>query len=169
MLRPWLAADMPALLREMEIGYPQHGLWPNRTTRPDRRTWTGPRYAQEAWEWLDSQDRGWRDGDWLTFAVLEQVAPGDGHRLAGHVGLKGGGPGDRVGQQDRAEVAYWTVTGWAFDRFGATGLRQLQLVHSLDNIASCRVAGKSGYAFQRISPAKPPLYGAAHIHVRPAL
>jgi hypothetical protein len=34
-----------------------------------------------------------------------------------------------------------------------------------DNVASCRVAKKSGYAFREISPASPPLWlTAAHIH-----
>jgi hypothetical protein len=40
-------------------------------------------------EWLESQERGWRHGDWLTFAVLEQGQGASAYRLAGHVGLKG--------------------------------------------------------------------------------
>jgi hypothetical protein len=39
------------------------------------------------------------------------------------------------------------------------------LVHDLDNLASCRVAGKSGYPFRELSPAKPPLWFTdGHIH-----
>jgi RimJ/RimL family protein N-acetyltransferase len=185
LLRPWLAADMSALVAEMNRDYPAWGLWPGRTSRPDRRRWTGPRDEQEAAEWLASQDRGWRDGDWLTFAVLEQEQAAGAYRLAGHVGLKGSEPGERVSTANTAEVGYWTavsargrgvataalkaVTTWAFDTFSGGGLAQIKLVHPLDNHASCRVAEKSGYAFQEISPARPPLwFQAAHIHARPA-
>ncbi len=61
LVRPWLAADMSALLVEMDREYPTRGLWPNHDDRPDRHDWTGPRDEQEAAEWLASQDRGWRD------------------------------------------------------------------------------------------------------------
>lgn len=185
LVRPWLVADMSALLTEMGREYPTRGLWSNHDDRPDRRDWTGPRDEQDAVEWLASQDRGWRDGDFLTFAVLELRAPAGGYLLVGHVGLKGGGPGDRLSQVDTAEVSYWTaaqarrrgvasaavdaVTGWAFDSFGADGLRRIKLVHDLDNYASCRVAQKSGYALDHTSPANPPLwFTAGHVHVRAA-
>ncbi len=93
LLRPWIGADMPALVAEMRCDYPTRGLWPNHNERPDRRTWTGPRDEQDAAQWLASQERGWRHGDWLTFAVLEENAPGEcphgalagmGHRCRGH-------------------------------------------------------------------------------------
>jgi RimJ/RimL family protein N-acetyltransferase len=53
-----------------------------------------------------------------------------------------------------ASAALQAVTAWAFDSFGAATLWQIKLLHSADNYASCRVAEKSGYAFQGISPAK---------------
>lgn len=111
LLRPWLAADMPALLAEMDREYPTQGLWPNRNDRPDRRTWTGPTDDQDAVEWLESQDRGWRDGDWLPFAVLEQGRPVGGYCVAGQIGLMGMEVGDRVSKADMAEVRYWTAAG----------------------------------------------------------
>jgi RimJ/RimL family protein N-acetyltransferase len=183
LLRPWLATDMSALLAEMDREYPTRGIWPNRSCRADRRTWTGPRDELEAAEWLAGQDRGWRDGDWLTFAVLEQVPSVDGHALVGHVALRSSEPGERVSEVEMIEVGYWTasgargrgvapaalqaVTAWAFDSLGAGRLRRIKLVHQLDNHASCRVAEKSGYAFQEISPARPPLWFAeAHVHIR---
>jgi RimJ/RimL family protein N-acetyltransferase len=185
LLRPWLAADMAALLAEMDREYPTRGLWSNHDHRSDRRDWTGPRDEQDAVEWLAGQDRGWRDGDFLTFAVLELRAPAGDNRLVGHVGLKGGGPGELVRQVDTAEISYWTaararsrgvacaavgaVTGWAFGSFSADGLRRIKLVHDLDNYASCRVAQKSGYPLDHTSPANPPLwFTAAHVHVRAA-
>lgn len=169
LLRPWLAADMSALVAEMAREYPERGLWPNPDTgEPERPGWTGPTNDQEAVEWLASQDRGWNDGDWLTFAVLEQEQYAR-DRLVGHVGLKARAPRIRISQSESAEVSYWTavsargrgiasaalraVTDWAIDRFRADGLRQIRLVHDVDNDASCRVADKSGYALQEISPA----------------
>lgn len=185
LVRPWLAADMPALVAEMGREYPTGptgGLWPNPDTRPDRGRWTGPRDEQEAAEWLAGQDRGWANGDWLTFAVLA-AEPDGGHRLAGHVSLKNREAGGPIGQKETAEIGYWTavgargrgvapaavraVTEWAFAAFGAASLRQIMLVHDVDNPASCRVAAKAGYPFREFSPAKPPLWFTdGHIHLR---
>jgi len=184
LLRPWLAADMAALISAMRREYPTTGLWPN----PDLdslvpRGWTGPRNENEADTWLESQDRGWRTGKWLTFIVLERDRIERGHHLCGHIGLKPSTAGCRVDQAESAEVGLWTapeargqgiataalvaVTVWAFDSFGEDALRRIEFVHELDNVASCRVAQKSGYAFREISPAKPPLWlTAAHIHAR---
>ena len=182
LLRPWLVADMSALISAMRREYPAAGLWPN----PDVDSWappgwTGPRNENEADTWLDSQDRGWRTGEWLTFVVLERDRTGRGHHLCGHIGLKASTAVCRVGQSESAEVGLWTapearghgiataalvaVTGWAFDSFGGDALRRIEFVHDLDNMASCRVAEKSGYAFREMSPANPPRWlTAAHIH-----
>jgi RimJ/RimL family protein N-acetyltransferase len=182
LLRPWIAADMPPLVAEMRREYPTRGLWPNRNERPDWRTWTGPKDEQDAEEWLASQDRGWSDGDWLTFAVLEENAAGDYH-VAGHVGLKNREPRNQVGQEETAEISYWTavesrgrgvaptavraVTEWAFGTFSAGALRQIMLVHDVDNPESCRVADKAGYPYSEFSPAKPPFWFTdGHIHLR---
>src|SRR4029453_14276664 len=180
--RPWLGADMSALISAMRREYPVAGLWPN----PDVDSWappgwTGPRNENEADTRVDSEDRGWRTGEWLTFVVLERDRTGRGHHLCGHIGLKASTAVCRVGQSESAEVGLWTapearghgiapaplvaVTGWAFDSFGGEALRRIEFVHDLDNMASCRVAEKSGYAFREMSPANPPRWvTAAHIH-----
>jgi RimJ/RimL family protein N-acetyltransferase len=182
LLRPWRAADMPALISAMRREYPTTGLWPN----PDLDSlvpagWTGPRNETEADTWLESQDRGWRTGQWLTFIVLQRARTERGQQLCGHIGLKASTAGCRVGQAESAEVGLWTapeargqgiataalvaVTVWAFDSFGEDALRRIEFVHEVDNVASCRVAEKSRYPFQEISPACPPLWrAAAHIH-----
>lgn len=177
---------MVALLAEMAYEYPRRGLHSHpETGRPEWGCWTGPSDEQQAWEWLAGQDRGWHDGDWLTFAVFEQHESVPSYCLAGHVGLKSCTRGDRLAQSESAEVSYWiaaaargrgvataaltAVTAWAFENFATTGLVQIKLVHDLDNHASCRVADKSGYAFQKVSPANPPLwFTAGHIHTRSA-
>jgi RimJ/RimL family protein N-acetyltransferase len=68
-----------------------------------------------------------------------------------------------------ASAAVRAVTGWAFDHFGADRLPRIMLVHDVDNRASCRVAVKSGYPFERLSPASPPLWFTGHIHAAASL
>jgi RimJ/RimL family protein N-acetyltransferase len=188
-LRPWRAADIPALAAEMSRDYPTAGMWsrpderPVRTALPggaERRT--GPADERDAARWLASQDRGWRDGDRLCFAVH---APDDagGWVLAGNVGLKDREETGRIGARETAEIGYWTAvaargrgiasaaviaaTGWAFEEFAGSSLRQIMLVHDVANPASCRVAQKAGYPFRELSPANPPHWLTdGHIHMR---
>lgn len=113
---------------------------------------------------------GWGNGSGYTSA--------DGG-LVGHVVLKRDDPGAPT-----AEVGYWTaaaarghgvapralevLTTWAFETFGgAGGVDRLELLHQVDNPASCRVAEKTGYAFEALLPAAPPSYPVdGHLHVR---
>lgn len=142
----------------------------------------GPADERDAARWLASQDRGWRDGDRLSFAVLEADDAG-GCVLAGNAGLKNREETGRIGERETAEIGYWTavaargrgiapaavraVTDWVFDAFAGASLRQIMLVHDVDNPASCRVAEKAGYPFRELSPANPPhWFTDGHIHVR---
>ncbi|WP_028809750.1 GNAT family N-acetyltransferase [Streptomyces sp. 351MFTsu5.1] len=101
-----------------------------------------------------------------------------GERLVGHVVLKRPAPGGPSG-----EVGYWTaahargravapraldaLTCWAFDAFAGDGLVRLELLHSEDNIASCRVARKCGYPLTARFPAAPPHFPRdGHLHTR---
>ncbi len=188
LLRPWRAADVPALTAEMSCGYLLGGMWSAPGERPFRTVLrggperTGPIGEPDAVRWIASQDRGWHDGDRLCFAVLEAGQAGS-WVLAGNVGLKNRDETGRIGERDTAEIGYWTalaargrgvaaaavkaVTGWVFDAFAGTSLRQIMLVHDVDNPASCRVAGKSGYRFREFSPANPPhWFTDGHIHIR---
>jgi RimJ/RimL family protein N-acetyltransferase len=184
-LRPWTAADMPDLLAAMAREYPQCGLWTHPAVdirppdMPESLDWTGPRNDEEAAFWLSGQERGWQDGDWLTFAVLDLALSRT--RAVGHVALKNR-DGGKVGTGERGEIGYWTaadargrgiapaavraVTDWAFTAFGAEGMPYIMAVHDLDNPPSCRVAEKSGYPFREVSPANPPLWFVdGHIHI----
>ena len=105
--------------------------------QPCQRFSAGERDA--AW-WLASQDRGWRDGDRLSFAVLE-ADDASGCVLAGNVGLKNREETGRIGERETAEIGYWTavaargrgiapaavraVTDWVFDAFAGASLRQI--------------------------------------------
>jgi RimJ/RimL family protein N-acetyltransferase len=186
-LRPWRAADIPALAAEMSRDYLLGGMW----SRPDERPFmtvlrggaerTGPMDERDAARWVASQERGWRDGDRLCFAVI--AADVGGCVLAGNVGLKNRAEAGRIGHRETAEIGYWTavaqrgrgvapaavmaVTDWLFDAFAGASLRQIMLVHDVDNLVSCRVADKAGYPFREFSPANPPhWYTDGHIHMR---
>lgn len=188
-LRPWRRADIPALATEMGYEYVLGGMWPGLQERPFRgrgaRQGGVPDRAgdeREAARWLASQDRGWRDGDRLCFAVH---APDDagGWVLAGNVGLKNREEAGRIGARETAEIGYWTAvaargrgiaaaaviaaTDWVFGEFAGSSLRQIMLVHDVANPASCRVAQKAGYPFRELSPANPPHWLTdGHIHMR---
>ncbi|MFG2261866.1 GNAT family N-acetyltransferase [Streptomyces sp. NPDC048720] len=166
LLRPWCAADVPALVEAYRD--------------PALRHWTSPAVENEddAVCRLRAEQRGWAAGDRFGFAVLEARTGTTPARLAGHVVLKDVAPG-----KASAEVGYWTaahargravapralgaLTDWAFDTFGAGGLRSLELLHQVDNAASCRVAEKSRYAFDGVLPAAPPAFPLdGHRHLR---
>ncbi|WP_433280156.1 GNAT family N-acetyltransferase [Micromonospora sp. CA-244673] len=163
LLRPWRDDDAEALLAAYRD--------------PVLRSWT--RYPvttpAEARAFLRRSRQGWAADRRFSFAVLENTA--EGERLVANVVLKEVAPG-----QPAAEVGYWTaapargrgvapraveaVTGWAFSRFAAGGLTRLELLHQVDNPASCRVAEKSGYVFAEVLPARPPFPRDGHRHVR---
>ncbi|MET8907701.1 GNAT family N-acetyltransferase [Micromonospora sp. NPDC004551] len=162
LLRPWRDDDAEALLAAYRD--------------PVLRSWT--RYPvttrAEARAFLRRTRQGWASGRRFSFAVLEAT---EGERLVANVVLKEVTPG-----RPAAEVGYWTaapargrgvapraleaVTGWAFARFTAGGLTRLELLHQVDNPASCRVAEKTGYAFAEVLPAHPPFPRDGHRHVR---
>ncbi|WP_454857026.1 GNAT family N-acetyltransferase [Promicromonospora soli] len=135
-LRPWTDGDAQAL----RAAYAD----------PDIQRW----HVRE----LDSLDEAremiadWRAA-WAQERRLEwAVADADG-TLLGRLGLKSLALFDGI-----ATIAYWTVpaargrglapqavdaaTRWAFD----VGFRRLELEHSTQNAASCRVAEKAGFA-----------------------
>ncbi|MCX5376826.1 GNAT family N-acetyltransferase [Streptomyces sp. NBC_00091] len=174
-LRPWCLEDVDALVEAYRD--PVLARWAVSVPVPDSEA-AGVR-------WVQDQQRRWAAGERFAFAVLEAGPdPASGHpasrRLVGGVVLKEVVPG-----KPSAEVGYWTVahargrgvapralealTTWAFETFRADGLEGLELLHQVDNPASCRVAGKSGYPFDRTLPAAPPAYPLdGHLHLRRA-
>jgi RimJ/RimL family protein N-acetyltransferase len=176
---PGIISGMANGLRFPELRVPAVGRQPALIVRPWR---AADIPARDAARWLASQDRGWRDGDRLSFAVLEADDAG-ACVLAGSVGLKYREEAGQIGGRKTAEIGYWTavaargrgiapaavraVTAWVFDTFAGTSLRQIMLVHDVANPASCRVAQKAGYPFRELSPANPPRWHTdGHIHLR---
>lgn len=175
-LRPWTERDLEPLVEAHRD--------------PVLRRWTRTPVTDhaDAVHWLQTQARGWSAGDSLSFAVFERPGAGSadagtrqevpaslGERFVAHVVLKRADPTGPT-----AEVGYWTaaaargrgvapraleaLTTWAFRTLG--GLDRLELLHQVDNIASCRVAEKSGYGYEATLPAYPPYPTDGHLHVR---
>nr|WP_078965434.1 GNAT family N-acetyltransferase [Streptomyces sp. IGB124] len=130
--------------------------------------------------WVQAQQQGWATGDRFGFAVLEAQPGSVREQLVGNVVLK-----EVTSGKPAAEVGYWTaahargrgvasraleaLTSWAFDTFEGDGLERLELLHQVDNPASCRVAQKSRYDFDTILPAAPPSFPRdGHLHIRRA-
>jgi RimJ/RimL family protein N-acetyltransferase len=167
-LRPWCDEDVEALLEAYRD--------------PVLRRWTTQSVAstEDALQWLESQRVGWQRRNRFSFAVLEDLSGAGDSRLAGQVVLKMTDPGMRS-----AEVGYWTarhargrgvapraleaLTSWAFNTFGVDALGRLELFHQVENHASCRVAQKARYQFERVVPACPPYPDDGHLHVRRAI
>ncbi|MGW6583327.1 GNAT family N-acetyltransferase [Streptomyces globisporus] len=165
LLRPWREQHLPAVLTAYED--------------PAMRRWLAVQVSgpDGAADWLEAQRTGWASGTRFAFAVTER---GREDELLGNVVMK---QLDLVNGQ--AEMGYWTtapargrgvasralaaLTDWAFTTFGEQGLLRLELLHQLDNVASCRVAEKCGYPLARVIPALPPDYPLdGHVHVREA-
>ncbi|MGW3462371.1 GNAT family N-acetyltransferase [Streptomyces olivaceoviridis] len=140
LLRPWRAEDAPAVHAAFED--------------PVLRQWHGRscESAEEAAGWIAQWRRGWADERDAQWAVVDEGTD----ELLGRVALRQIVLGDGV-----AEIAYWTVAGargrgvalraatalthWAFVEIG---FHRLELLHALANPASCRVAGKAGFALE---------------------
>ncbi|MER5951868.1 GNAT family N-acetyltransferase [Streptomyces sp. NPDC001904] len=165
-LRPWRTDDVAALVDVFRD--------------PVLRHWTGSAVENEgdAMEWVRGQQRGWAAQDRFGFAILEAQPDVPHGQLAGHAVLKEVAPG-----KPSAEVGYWTaahargrgvapraveaLTDWAFDVLEADALEHLELLHQVDNPASCRVAHKSRYGLDRVLPAAPPSFPReGHLHIR---
>ncbi|MEV4756551.1 GNAT family protein [Micromonospora sp. NPDC049559] len=137
-LRPWRYADARDVLRALRE--PLTAQW-------NPAPGTGDLAGARAWV----ERRGdWSGGDHASFAVTD---PASG-ALLGSVSLH------RI-HDGAASIGYWTVlhargrgvasravstvTGWAFQRLG---LHRIELCHAVPNLASCRVAERSGYALE---------------------
>lgn len=129
--------------------------------------------------WVREQRRFGESGERLSFAVVETRDGAPGGRLVGHVVVKRG-----ASDNASAEVGYWTaahargrgvapralrtLTEWVFASFPDDEVTRLDLLHQVDNTASCRVADKCGYLFDTLLPAAPPAFPLdGHRHVRP--
>ncbi|WP_409235574.1 GNAT family N-acetyltransferase [Streptomyces sp. PA5.6] len=168
LLRPWSTDDIPALIEAFRD--------------PAMRRWipaaTAVETEDDAEQWVRYAQDGWARGERFGFAVLEARPDSSHGQLLGGVLLKEAAVG-----KESAQVGYWTgapargkgvasraleaLTDWAFDLLATDGLKQLELLHQVDNVASCRVAEKTGFNFDRVLTAAPPTFPLeGHVHIR---
>ncbi|NEC07205.1 GNAT family N-acetyltransferase [Streptomyces sp. SID7909] len=162
-LRPWRPGDLGVLLDAYRDPAVQAG---SRAPVADE---------EAAAHWLRAQEEGRATGLRHSFAVVD---PEFGAGPVGNVALSFPEPG-----APSAEVGYWTIapargrgiapralealSGWASATFAEAGLVRLELLHQVDNAASCRVAEKAGYALTGVLPPTPPWPHEGHVHTRP--
>ena len=175
-LRPWTAADAPAVIAA--YADPDIRRWHGRTVDTEAEA----RGLIERWRSAWSAESG---ANWAI--VREEAADGLG------AGPGRANPGRDVvlgrialrmieTEQGRAECAYWimpdargdgvatkaldALTSWAFED---VGFHRLFLVHSTANDPSCRVATKAGFApegVERSSLLHPDGWHDMHVHAR---
>jgi RimJ/RimL family protein N-acetyltransferase len=167
LLGPWAEQDVPAIVAAYRDPVMRQWLRHLVTTLDEARAMIQARRAD------------WAAGTCFSFAVLpaEPQAPGD---LVGSVSIRGLDDAAVSG-----EVGYWitapargrgiaalavdAVSEWAFSLPRHRPLERLELLHSVGNHASCRVADKAGFAFSAILPPLLPDFPEdGHLHVRRA-
>jgi ribosomal-protein-alanine N-acetyltransferase len=133
-LRPWQQADAAALVHAY--------------ADPDIRRWHARAMTSaDAESWIDHELDRWRHDRGSSWAIT------DGDLMLGRIGLGGVSL-----EEARAGVTYWViaeargrgvatralgaVVGWAFE---SVGFHRLELEHSIQNSASCRVALNAGF------------------------
>ncbi|MEV6162838.1 GNAT family protein [Streptomyces sp. NPDC052052] len=147
LLRPWRETDAPAVLAAFTDPVIQH--WHLR--RADSE--------DEARDWIDAWRSAWYSETGAHWAVVRPASQDGGTgQVLGRVALRSLTPA-----LGHAECAYWmlpaargyglapravsVLTCWAFDEIG---FERLELVHSVRNEASCRVAAKAGFALEGV-------------------
>ncbi|MEV5883338.1 GNAT family N-acetyltransferase [Streptomyces sp. NPDC052020] len=160
-LRPWRTEDAPAVFHAFQD--PAMHQWHIRAADSE----------EETRGWIAEWQRAWARERNVQWAVADAADD----RLLGRVALRNILLGDGV-----AEVAYWTLAeargrgvaarataalaGWALDEIG---FHRLELTHSVRNQASCRVAGKTGFALEgtkRSALRHPDGWHDMHLHAR---
>jgi RimJ/RimL family protein N-acetyltransferase len=116
----------------------------------------------------------------FSFAVAEVDADGTAGSPVGSVAIRGLGEAATSGA-----VGYWVVAAargrgiapralnaacqWVFRLPSTRLVQRLELIHSVGNFASCRVADKAGFALAAVLPPLPPEFpDRGHLHIRRA-
>lgn len=173
-LRPWQLRDVPALVaahRDVTM----------------RRWLTRPVDDEgSARTMITEQHEAWLAGTRFTMAVIEVprgVEPEDAAQDAdldpiGSVSIR------RLDKRfDVAEIGYWVAAqargrsiaaratsaglDWAQLLWERDPLRRFELIHTIGNDASCRVAQKLGFALEQELPPSVKWPEPGHLHVRP--
>ena len=165
LLRPWAEQDIPAMVTAHRD--------------PVMRQWLRHPVAtaDEARHVIRTRRADSDAGTGFSFAVL-LAGPGVSGDLVGSVSIRGLADAAASG-----EVGYWVtapargrgiapravdaVSEWAFRLPRRRPLERLELLHSVGNAASCRVAEKARFTFSAVlPPLLPGIPEDGHLHIR---
>jgi RimJ/RimL family protein N-acetyltransferase len=164
-LRPWQDSDIPALVAAHQ-------------DEVMRRWLVNPiGNEDEARAVLARQRESWADGTRLSWAVEMEGT------VVGHFVIKAADPPETLA----TGVGYWTVadargkgiasrcvqtvTDWLFGGQDIMPAGEIELLHTVGNEGSCRVAQKCGYALESVLAPMPPKFpseGHRHLRKRPS-
>ncbi|MBR7827899.1 GNAT family N-acetyltransferase [Actinospica sp. MGRD01-02] len=160
-LRPWQQSDVPALVAA------------HRDEVMRRWLMTLIGNEDEARAWIAEQDAKWSRGRHMSWAIEEAGS------VVGHFVVRSAEPPETFA----TGVGYWTlaeargrgiasrcveaVTEWLFGEQDQFPADEIELLHTVGNEGSCRVAQKCGYVFDSLLAPRPPRYPeAGHRHLR---
>ena len=163
-LRPWQDSDIPAIVAAHRDEVMRRWLM-----RPIND-------EDEARAWLADQESGWADDTHLSWAVEED------RTVVGYFVIKAANPPETLA----TGVGYWTVaeargrgiasrcvetaTEWLFGGQDFMPADEIELLHTVGNEGSCRVARKCGYVLDSVlSPLLPTFPDEGHRHLRKRL
>ena len=160
-LRPWLDSDIPAIVAAFRDEVMRRWLVSSVNDEDEARAA------------LVRQKVSWADGTRLSWAVeLEST-------VVGHFVIKAANPPETYA----TGVGYWTVaeargkgiasrcvqtaTEWLFGGQGIMPADEIELLHTVGNEGSCRVAQKCGYVLESMLAPMPPAFpDEGHRHLR---
>ncbi|MEZ0115523.1 RimJ/RimL family protein N-acetyltransferase [Catenulispora sp. EB89] len=164
LLRPWQDSDIAVLV----AAHRDEAM----------RRWLTSAVEDEdaARAWLADRDAGWAKGTAPSWAVETFEAEG---AVVGHIGVTAANPPKSLA----TGVGYWTtpaargkgiasrsveaVTDWLFGGQEILPADEVELLHTVGNEGSCRVAQKCGYVLDSVLAPMPPQFpDAGHRHVR---
>ena len=128
--------------------------------------WCHPDYDRDDTAgWLDMAETNWRDGAAYSFAIFSD----DGSHFYGGCGL------NKIDDHPVANLGYWIRTsstgqGMATEAtialaafgFAELGLQRIEIIMSVRNLPSRRVAEKAGATFEGTLRSRLMLHGEAH-------
>jgi len=145
-LRPWQDSDIPAIV----AAYRDEAI----------RRWlmSSVNDEDEARAWLARQDAGWADDTRLSWAI-EKEGTVVGYWTVAEA--RGEGIASRCVE---------TATEWLFGGQDIMPAGEIELLHTVGNEGSCRVAQKCGYVLESVLAPMPPKFpdeGHRHLRRRP--
>ena len=164
-LRPWQDADAAAIVAAHRDEAMRRWLMRPIDDEDEARAWLADQYA------------GWADDTHMSWAIEQEGT------VAGYFVVKAANPPAMLA----TGVGYWTVaeargkgiasrcveaiTEWLFGGQDIMPAGEIELLHTVGNEGSCRVAQKCGYILDSVLAPMPPRFpheGHRHLRKRPA-